>query len=316
MDFKHTTVLLEETVKHLNICPEGIYVDATLGGGGHASQICESLSENGTLIGIDQDPIALKAAEERLSIYNNKKIFIHSNFSTIKTILKDLNIDKIDGIVMDLGVSSPQLDEASRGFSYMNNAELDMRMDQTKTFSAKNVINEYSEKNLLEIISKYGEEKWAKRIASFIIKERSIKPIETTWELVEVIKKAIPASARRNGPHPAKRTFQAIRIEVNDELGILERTIEDISEVLNPGGRICIITFHSLEDRIVKNTYKDLSIACKCPKEYPVCMCSGIPILNVITRKPIIPSDEELEINPRSRSAKLRVAERFNVLKK
>jgi len=314
MNFEHTTVLLNETIDHLNIRPDGIYVDGTLGGGGHASKICESLNEKGMLIGIDQDQIALKSAEERLSIYNTRKIFVHSNFSRIKAVLEDLNINKIDGMIMDLGVSSPQLDEASRGFSYMNDADLDMRMDRSKTFNASNVVNEFSENELTKIFQDYGEEKWAKRIANFIVKERSIKTIETTGELVEIIKKAIPAAARREGPHPAKRTFQAIRIEVNNELGILENTIKDISEVLNPQGRICIITFHSLEDRIVKNAYKELSIACKCPKEFPVCMCNGKSILNIITRKPILPSDEELEANPRSRSAKLRVAERFNVL--
>ena len=314
MNFEHTTVLLNETIDHLNIRPDGIYVDGTLGGGGHASKICESLNEKGMLIGIDQDQIALKSAEERLSIYNTRKIFVHSNFSRIKAVLQDLNINKIDGMIMDLGVSSPQLDEASRGFSYMNDADLDMRMDRSKAFNASNVVNEYSENELTKIIQDYGEEKWAKRIANFIVKERSIKTIETTGELVEIIKKAIPAAARREGPHPAKRTFQAIRIEVNNELGILENTIKDISEVLNPQGRVCIITFHSLEDRIVKNIYKELSIACKCPKEFPVCMCNGRSILNIITRKPILPSDEELEANPRSRSAKLRVAERFNVL--
>lgn len=315
MGFEHITVLLKETVDSLNIRPDGIYVDGTLGGGGHASEICEALDDKGMLIGIDQDKKALKAAEDRLREYSAKKIFVHSNFSNIKEVLKDLDIEKIDGIVLDLGVSSPQLDEASRGFSYMNDADLDMRMDQTKTFSAKNVVNEYSEKELAGIIHEYGEEKWSKRIASFIVKERNIKPIESTWELVEIIKKAIPAKARRNGPHPAKRTFQAIRIEVNNELGILESAIRDISEVLKPEGRVGIITFHSLEDRIVKNTFKDLAIRCKCPKEYPVCMCDGTPILNIVTRKPIVPSKDELELNPRSRSAKLRVAERFNVLK-
>jgi len=314
MNFEHTTVLLNETINHLNIRPDGIYVDGTLGGGGHASKICESLNEKGMLVGIDQDETALKFAEERLSIYNTRKIFVHSNFSRIKAILEDLDINKIDGVVMDLGVSSPQLDEASRGFSYMNDAELDMRMDRTQKINAKSVVNEYSESELIHIIQTYGEEKWAKRIANFIVKERSLKAIETTGQLVDIIKKAIPAAARRDGPHPAKRTFQAIRIEVNDELGILENTIKDVSEILNPQGRICMITFHSLEDRIVKNTYKELSIACKCPKEYPICMCNGKSIFNIITRKPVLPSDAELESNPRSRSAKLRVAERFNVL--
>ncbi|WZL74731.1 16S rRNA (cytosine(1402)-N(4))-methyltransferase RsmH [Clostridiaceae bacterium 35-E11] len=310
MEFQHVSVLLKETIENLNIKADGIYIDGTLGGGGHASQICEHLNEQGLLIGVDQDEEALKAAEGKLNKYSNQKMFVHSNFSNIKNILLERNISKIDGMILDLGVSSYQLDEGSRGFSYKHDAPLDMRMDRNKDFSAETIINEYEEKALQRIIQEYGEERWAKRIASFIVNERNKHPIRTTGELVEIIKNAIPAAARRSGPHPAKRTFQAIRIEVNNELGILEQTVRAISEVLNPGGRICIITFHSLEDRIIKNTFRDLSIACKCPPEYPICKCDGKAVLKVITRKPILPSEEELQNNPRARSAKLRVAEK------
>lgn len=310
MKYEHTTVLLKETIEFLNIRPDGIYVDGTLGGGGHASKICEKLNPNGLLVGVDQDEIALKAAGERLLPYSNKKSFVHSNFSNIRNVINKLGLKYIDGIVLDLGVSSYQLDEASRGFSYMHDANLDMRMDRTQKFNAESVINEYEQEDLYRIIKEYGEEKWAKRIAEFIVRERKDKPIKTTGQVVEIIKKAIPSAARRDGPHPAKRTFQAIRIEVNNELGILERTIKEITDVLNTNGRICIITFHSLEDRIVKNVFKDLSTACKCPPEYPVCVCKGEQILKIITRKPVLPSDKEVENNPRSRSAKLRVAEK------
>lgn len=311
MDFQHVSVLLNETIDNLDIKKDGIYVDGTLGGGGHSSVICKHLDESGTLIGIDQDEDALNAAKQRLEEYENHKIFVHSNFSKVKSVLSDLNISGIDGMILDLGVSSYQLDEAERGFSYMQDAPLDMRMDRTRGFSAEDIVNDYEEEELKRIIREYGEEKWAKRIAEFIVNERKLKPIKTTGDLVEIIKKAIPAGARREGPHPAKRTFQAIRIEVNNELGILEETIKNISEVLNPGGRICIITFHSLEDRIVKNVFRDLSIACKCPPECPICICGGKAILKRITRKPVLPSETELEVNPRARSAKLRVAERF-----
>ncbi|WP_129596451.1 16S rRNA (cytosine(1402)-N(4))-methyltransferase RsmH [Anaerophilus nitritogenes] len=311
MDFKHVSVLLEECIENLNIKPNGIYVDGTLGGGGHSQKICEKLGKEGLLIGIDQDQEALCAAQNRLRGYENKKLFVHDNFSNIKNILKNSNIEKIDGVLLDLGVSSYQLDEESRGFSYMHDAPLDMRMDKRATFTAKEIVNDYDEKELGRIIKEYGEDKWAKRIASFIVKERASKPIETTGELVDIIKKAIPASARREGPHPAKRTFQAIRIEVNNELGILEDTVREVSEKLNQEGRICIITFHSLEDRIIKNVFKDLSTACKCPPQYPICQCGGVAILKRISRKPILPSDREVEENPRSRSAKLRVAQKI-----
>lgn len=310
MNFEHISVLLEETIENLDIKPDGVYVDGTLGGGGHSSVICKKLNKEGLLIGIDQDREALSAASKRLEHNENKIIFVHDNFSNIKNILDENNIAGIDGIVLDLGVSSYQLDEGSRGFSYKKDAPLDMRMNQTNNFTAKEVINNYDEKELERVIKEYGEEKWAKRIAKFIVEERSKKEIHTTTELVEIIKKAVPAGARREGPHPAKRTFQAIRIEVNNELGIIEKTIRQVSEKLNPGGKICIITFHSLEDRIVKRTFKDLSTACKCPPKYPMCMCEGKAVLKVITRKPIGPSEIELEKNSRSRSAKLRVAEK------
>lgn len=311
MEFKHETVLLEETIDNLNINPKGIYVDGTLGGGGHSELICSKLSEEGLLIGIDQDQEALAHARERLKKHSNRFEFVNSNFSNIKEVLAKLGIEKINGIVLDLGVSSYQLDNKERGFSYMQDAKLDMRMDRNRSLTAEEVVNEYSEKELQKIIKLYGEEKWASRIAKYIVLERKEKEIKTTGDLVEIIKKAIPAGARRNGPHPAKRTFQAIRIEVNNELGILEQTVKDVSEVLDEGGRICIITFHSLEDRIIKNVYKELATGCICPPELPICRCDNEPILKIITRKPVYPSDVEIEVNPRARSAKLRVAEKI-----
>ena len=310
MEFKHVSVLLEECLEGLNIRENGIYVDGTLGGAGHSSKILERLSENGLLIGIDQDRDALKAAKERLKNYENVK-FVHSNFSNIDSILEELEIEKVDGILMDLGVSSYQLDEAERGFSYMKDAPLDMRMNKDNSFSAYNVVNEYTEDELYKIIRNYGEEKFAKRIANFIVTRRSEKAIETTLELVDIIKAAIPAKARREGPHPAKRTFQAIRIEVNSELSILNKTIEDGVKRLNKGGRMAIITFHSLEDRIVKLKFRELANPCTCPKEFPICVCGKEPLVKVISRKAIEPTKEEVEVNPRSRSAKLRVVERI-----
>ena len=311
MELKHTSVLLNECIENLNIRPDGIYVDGTLGGGGHSSVICERLSEEGTLIGIDRDRDALDAAGRRLEPYGCRKILVQSNYSDIKNVLNELEIDGIDGVLLDLGVSSFQLDNAERGFSYMNDAPLDMRMSQDDDFTAYDVVNRYSEKELAGIISGYGEEKWAKRIASFIVEKRKDKPIESTFELVDVIKAAIPAKARREGPHPAKRTFQAIRIEVNDELGQLERAIEDFCDVLNPGGRLCVISFHSLEDRIVKDIIARRNNPCTCPKEFPVCICGKKADIEKISRKPILPGEEELEANPRARSAKLRVAEKI-----
>lgn len=310
MEFKHVSVLLNECIEGLNIKPDGTYVDCTLGGAGHSSHILKNLSKDGVLIGIDQDRDALKAAKERLKDYDNVK-YVHSNFYNIDNILSDLDIEKVDGILMDLGVSSYQLDEASRGFSYMQDAPLDMRMNRDNDFSAYDVVNNYSEEQLYKIIKDYGEERFAKRIANFIVNAREINPIKTTLELVEIIKNAIPAKARREGPHPAKRTFQAIRIEVNSELKILNKTIEDGVERLNKGGRMVIITFHSLEDRIVKLKYRELENPCTCPKEFPMCMCGKKPTIKVLTRKGLAPSKEEIEENPRSRSAKVRILEKI-----
>lgn len=313
MEFSHVTVLLKETVDSLNISskPNGIYVDGTLGGGGHSEYLLTQLGDEGRLIGIDQDMDAHKAAGERLARFGKKFIPVHSNFVEIKKVVADLELSGIDGMIMDLGVSSYQLDEADRGFSYMNDGALDMRMNRNAAITAWHVVNEYTEKAIYELIRDYGEEKWASRIAKFIVEARRNGEIKTTFELVDIIKAAIPAKARQDGPHPAKRTFQAIRIEVNNELGIIDQVIRDGLSVINPGGRMAIITFHSLEDRIVKQTYKDLATSCKCPPELPICQCGGKALAKVITRKPILPSDGEIEENPRSRSAKLRVIEKL-----
>lgn len=310
MEFKHVSVLLNECLDALNIKDDGIYVDCTLGGAGHSSHILQRLSKDGLLVGIDQDTDALKAAGERLKEYENKKL-VHNNFHNIDSILEELEIPKVDGILMDLGVSSYQLDEGERGFSYMKDAPLDMRMNRDREFSAYDVVNSYSMEDLWRIIRDYGEEKFAKRVAEFIVNRREEKPIETTLELVDIIKAAIPAKARREGPHPAKRTFQAIRIEVNGELEILNKAIKDGVNRLNKGGRMAIITFHSLEDRIVKLKFRELANPCTCPKEFPICVCGKKPLVKLISRKAIEPSKEEVEENPRSRSAKLRVIERF-----
>lgn len=311
MEFKHTSVLFNECINGLAIKPDGIYVDGTLGGGGHASGICQNLSKNGTLIGIDRDRDALEAAGNRLAEYECNKYFVQSNYSDIKEVLEELEIEKIDGALLDLGVSSFQLDNPERGFSYMHDAPLDMRMSQDDDFTAYDVVNDYDAKELTEVIRKYGEERWASRIADFVVKARKTKPIETTSELVDVIKAAIPAAARRTGPHPAKRTFQAIRIEVNDELGQLERAVDEFCDVLAPGGRLCIISFHSLEDRIVKEIINKRINPCTCPKEFPVCVCGKVGDIKKSSNKPILPSEEELENNPRARSAKLRIAEKI-----
>lgn len=310
MEFNHVSVLLNECLDALNIKEDGIYVDGTLGGAGHSSEILKRLSENGRLIGIDQDTDALKAAGLRLQNFNNVT-YVHNNFYNIKQILDDLDIEEVDGILMDLGVSSYQLDTGERGFSYMKDAPLDMRMNRENELSAYEVVNTYSEEELYRIIRDYGEEKFAKRVATFIVNAREEKNIETTLELVEIIKNAIPAKARREGPHPAKRTFQAIRIEVNSELSILNRAIEDGVSKLSKGGRMAIITFHSLEDRIVKNKFRDLAVSCRCPREFPICVCGEKAKVKVISRKAIDPSKEEVEMNPRSRSAKLRVIEKI-----
>ena len=308
MEFHHISVLLNECIDNLNIRPDGIYVDGTMGGGGHSLGIAKRLT-TGRLICIDQDPNAHEAAGKRLAEYKDRITFVRDNFGNIKSILDSLEIEKIDGMLLDIGVSSHQLDEAERGFSYQQDAPLDMRMNPDRPFSAYDVVNGYDEDELDRVIFTYGEERWARRIAQFIVKEREAKPIETTGELVDIIKKAVPKGARKDGPHPAKRTFQAIRIEVNGELGVLQRAIDDVAARLAVGGRLCIITFHSLEDRIVKEAFRKQENPCICPPQFPVCVCGKKPLGRVITRKPILPSKEELEENPRSRSAKLRVLE-------
>ncbi|MEK6265088.1 MAG: 16S rRNA (cytosine(1402)-N(4))-methyltransferase RsmH [Clostridium sp.] len=310
MEFKHVSVLLNECLNALDIKEDGIYVDCTLGGAGHSLEILKRLSTKGRLIGIDQDTDALKAAKEALKDYNNVT-YVHDNFYNVEAILEKLQIGSVDGIFMDLGVSSFQLDEAERGFSYMKDAALDMRMDRSKGISAYDVVNNYSEQQIGEVLRNYGEEKFSKRIANFIIDRRVDKPINTTLELVNVIDAAIPAKYKRDGGHPAKRTFQGIRIEVNGELRILNKAIEDGIQKLKSGGRMAIITFHSLEDRIVKVKFKDLNDPCKCPKQLPMCVCGKTPIVKLISRKPIVAGEEELETNKRSRSAKLRVCEKI-----
>ena len=308
MEFHHISVLLNECIDNLNITPDGIYVDGTMGGGGHSLEIAKRLT-TGRLICIDQDPNAHEAAGKRLAEYKDRITFVRDNFGNIANILDSLGIEKIDGMLLDIGVSSHQLDEAERGFSYQQDAPLDMRMNPDRPFSAYDVVNGYDEDELDRVIFTYGEERWARRIAQFIVKEREAKPIETTGELVDIIKKAVPKGARKDGPHPAKRTFQAIRIEVNGELEVLQRAIDDVAARLAVGGRLCIITFHSLEDRIVKEAFRKQENPCICPPQFTVCVCGKKPLGRVITRKPILPSKEELEENPRSRSAKLRVLE-------
>jgi len=311
MTFEHKSVLLEETVDSLNIKPDGIYVDGTLGGGGHASEVCKRLGANGRLIGIDQDEDAIRAASERLREFGDKVTIVRSNYEQIKDVLTELGIRKVDGIYLDLGVSSYQLDTADRGFTYReDDAPLDMRMDQRKTETAADIVNEYDEMELYRIIRDYGEDKFAKNIAKHIVRAREEKRIETTGELIEIIKAAIPAKVRAVGGHPAKRTFQAIRIELNHELDVLNNSIDTMIELLNPEGRLSIITFHSLEDRIVKNRFKENENPCICPSHFPVCVCGRKSKGKVITRKPIVPSEEEIEMNKRSKSSKLRVFER------
>lgn len=310
MEFKHISVLLKESVKALDIKEDGVYVDGTLGGGGHSYRILAQCPKT-ALIGIDRDPEAIEAAKKRLNEFSGRVTFVNRNFSEIKDILNELGIEFINGAVLDLGVSSYQLDNAGRGFSYMNNAPLDMRMNRSDDLSAYDVINRYSLDELTRIFFEYGEEKWSRRIADFIIREREKKPIETTFELVDIIKAAIPKKARLDGGHPAKRIFQAVRIEVNGELRILEAAIKDFIDVLAPGGRLAVITFHSLEDRIVKQTFAALAKGCTCPKEFPVCVCGKKPQIRLLTRKPIEPGKEEIENNSRSKSAKLRVAEKL-----
>lgn len=309
--FSHVSVLLPECIEGLDIKSDGIYVDGTTGGGGHSLEIVKRLTNGGRLIAIDRDTDALKAAAKRLEEYSDRITFVHSNYSEVGSVLDSLGIDGIDGILMDLGVSSYQLDTAERGFSYMQDARLDMRMNRDDAKSAYEVINEYPEEELRRIIFEYGEEKFAKNIASNIVKRRAEAPIETTLELAELIKASMPKAAREGGHHPAKRTFQAIRIEVNEELSLIPPTIEAATEKLKVGGRIAIITFHSLEDRLVKQKYAALATGCTCPKEFPICVCNNKPKLKAVNKKPIVASEGELEVNPRSRSAKLRVAEKL-----
>ena len=312
MEFNHYSVLLKETIDNLNIKPDGIYVDGTLGGGGHAYQVASRLSEKGRLIGIDQDADAIAAAGERLQEIGDKITIIRSNYANMKEELHRIGVEKVDGIVLDLGVSSFQLDTPERGFTYRDEqAPLDMRMDDRQSRTAKDIVNGYSEMELYRIIRDYGEDKFAKNIAKHIVAARAIKPIETTGELTEIIRASIPMKVQATGGHPAKRTFQAIRIELNRELEVLQNNLDDMIELLNPGGRICIITFHSLEDRIVKTNFKRNENPCTCPSDFPVCVCGKKSKGKVITRKPILPSEEELEVNSRSKSAKLRVFERM-----
>lgn len=311
MEFKHYSVLLEETIENLNIKPDGIYVDGTLGGGGHASEVAKRLSEKGRLIGIDQDADAIHAAGERLAPYGERITIIRSNYANMKEELHAIGIEHVDGIVLDLGVSSFQLDTPERGFTYREaDAPLDMRMDDRQTLTAKDIVNEYSEMDLFRIIRDFGEDKFAKNIAKHIVAERAKKPIETTGELTEIIRASIPMKVQATGGHPAKRTFQAIRIELNKELEVLQNNLDEMIELLNPGGRICIITFHSLEDRIVKTNFRRNENPCTCPSDFPVCVCGNVSKGVVVTRKPILPSEKELEENSRSKSAKLRVFER------
>ena len=307
-EFNHVTVLLEQTVDMLNVRPGGLYVDLTLGGGGHTALI---LSRGGRVIGIDRDETAIEVCRERFKEYGDSFTPVRGNFSELRNILKNIGAESPDGILADLGVSSPQLDVAERGFSYMHDAPLDMRMDRQSAFTARELVNEYPEEELFRVINDYGEERWAARIAKFIVERRADKPIETTFGLVDIIKAAIPAGARKDGPHPAKRTFQAIRIEVNGELEILAQSLRDGAELLKKGGRIAVITFHSLEDRIVKDTFAELARGCICPKEFPVCVCGKAPSLRLVNRKPVVPGEDELARNPRARSSKLRAAEKI-----
>lgn len=310
MKFNHTSVLLQETIDGLNIRPNGVYVDGTLGGGGHSYEIASRLSDRGQLIGIDQDEAAITAAGERLKEFGDRVIIVRSNYRNTKSILQSLQIEKIDGMMLDLGVSSYQLDTEERGFSYRYDAPLDMRMDKRQTLTARDIVNGYSEMELFRVIRDYGEDKFAKNIAKHIVAARQQSPIETTGQLNEIIKAAIPAKMRAEGGHPSKRTYQAIRIECNKELEVLRDSLEELIGLLNPGGRLCIITFHSLEDRIVKSAFKKAENPCTCPPSFPVCVCGKVSQGKVITNKPILPGEEELERNSRAKSAKLRIFER------
>ena len=310
MEFKHISVLLDETIEELHIKPDGIYVDGTLGGGGHAYHVCQKLSEKGRYIGIDQDADAIAASTKRLEPFKDKVTIVRDNYVNMPKVLHDLGIEHVDGILLDLGVSSFQLDEKERGFTYREDVPLDMRMDQRQKMTARDIVNEYSESELYRVIRDYGEDKFAKNIAKHIVEERRKNPIETTGQLNEIISHAIPMKFRKTSGHPSKRTFQAIRIELNHELDVLRESLDDMIEMLNPGGRICIITFHSLEDRIVKSAFRKNENPCTCPSHFPVCVCGKISKGKVITRKPILPSEAETESNSRSKSAKLRIFER------
>lgn len=314
MEFSHTSVLLNETINSLDIKPEGTYMDGTLGGGGHAFEVCKKLTGKGRFIGIDRDDAAITAAGERLAPFKDRVVILRDNYSNAKAAITEIGVSGVDGIVLDLGVSSYQLDTLERGFSYKYNTDLDMRMDRRQILTAKTIVNTYSEMELYRIIRDYGEDKFAKNIAKHIVRVRQEKPIETTGELNEIIKAAIPAKVRATGGHPSKKTFQAIRIECNEELEGLKSCLDELILLLNPGGRLCIITFHSLEDRIVKSSFRKNENPCTCPREFPVCICGNVSKGIVITRKPILPSDEELEHNKRSKSAKLRVFERTAVV--
>lgn len=310
MEFIHKSVLLKETIDGLNVKPDGIYVDGTLGGGGHSYEVCARLGEKGSIIGIDQDEAAIAAAGVRLKDFREKVTIVRSNYCNMKSVLHGLGIDKVDGIMLDLGVSSYQLDTAERGFSYREDAPLDMRMDRRQTTTARDIVNGYSEMDLYCVIRDYGEDKFAKNIARHIVRERSRRPIETTGELTEIIRGAIPMKYQKKGGHPAKRTFQAIRIELNKELEVLKNSLDDMIEILNSGGRLCIITFHSLEDRIVKNAFRKNENPCTCPSDFPVCVCGKVSKGRVITRKPVLPGEAEISANSRAKSAKLRIFER------
>ena len=309
MEFKHKSVLLNETIDGLNIKPDGIYVDGTLGGGGHAYEVCRRLGEKGSIIGIDQGAAAIEAASARLKDFGEKVTIVRSNYCDMKSKLHELGIDKVDGIVLDLGVSSYQLDTAERGFSYREDAPLDMRMDTRQKMTARDIVNDYTEADLYRVIRDYGEDKFAKNIAKHIVQARAVKPVETTAELSEIIRASIPMKFQKKSGHPAKRTFQAIRIELNRELDVLRDSLDDMIDLLNPGGRLCIITFHSLEDRIVKSAFRKNENPCTCPPDFPVCVCGKKSKGSIITKKPILPSEEELEYNSRSKSAKLRIFE-------
>ncbi|MCI9024453.1 MAG: 16S rRNA (cytosine(1402)-N(4))-methyltransferase RsmH [Dorea sp.] len=310
MGFEHRSVLLEETIDGLHIIPDGIYVDGTLGGGGHSYEVCRRLGDKGSIIGIDQDAAAIEAAGIRLKDFGEKVTIVRSNYRDMKSKLHELGIDKVDGIILDLGVSSYQLDTAERGFSYRADAPLDMRMDTRQQITARDIVNDYGEEELYRVIRDYGEDKFARNIAKHIVMERGKHPIETTGELTEIVRRAIPMKYQKRSGHPAKRTFQAIRIELNRELEVLRDSLDDMIELLNPGGRLCIITFHSLEDRIVKSAFKKNENPCTCPPDFPVCVCGKVSKGSIVTRKPILPGEEEMELNSRSKSAKLRIFER------